>query len=86
MLLPGVETERLSCVSGVFGERGALEVWASFKCLQGLTEQSPVCDGGGLRQQVQELIGQDKQRSVPTVSAYEQIVHWLFQVHEMKRA
>lgn len=85
MLLPGRETERPSCASGMFGEWGALEVWASFKGLRGFLEQSPVCDGGGLRQQVQELVRQDKQRSVPTVLDREQIAHRLFLVHGIKR-
>lgn len=52
----------------------APEVWVSFEGLQGFLEQSPVCDGDGLRQQAEEVVRQDKQRSVPTVSDREQIV------------
>lgn len=75
MSLPGRKTERLSCVSEVFGERGPLRSGLPLRVLQVFIEQSSVCNGGGLRQQAQELVSQDKQRSVPTVTDCKQIVY-----------
>lgn len=74
MLLPGRETERLCCVSGMFWERRPLRSGVP-GFLRLPRTVPPVCDGGGLRQQAQELVKQDKQRSVPTVSDREQVGH-----------